>query len=763
MRLYQLLWEIIEVHLMGIEDFQNYTDHCFNGTEAPCMSACPLKVDVRAVIEKVQKGNFTAAYRLYRNQVLFPRIVSTICEQPCNDVCLQETVDTAINLRYIEQACVGLTKTREPIGYNVPPKKFHIAIIGAGLSGMACALKLASRNYSVTVYEKNDIPGGKLAEILPRDLYLSEFQNEFQNVSYNLVTSKEITKLEEIEADAVYVATGTGGRTFGLQEEMDYNSLGTKKPGFFLGGRVIGSNSIEAIEHGIRTSQSIEKYLKVGLMDGVPETYAKRSIIQNYYKLPVAAGVYTQNLQEIIAEQAITEAKRCSKCDCSLCVDSCDLMQKFNKGPKRIGSDVTTTLRPIEKFSKRIASRLINSCNMCGLCETVCPEKIDMEDYLLQARHFLFKDGAIPSAYHDFWLRDMEFAHSDQAYVLISPESGEKSRYMFFPGCQLGASEENYVLRAYGFLKELYNDTSLLVGCCGVPADWAGDEGIRDTVQNNILQEWSKMGEPTVILACPTCMKTFTRYLPQIKIVSFYKIMVEHPRFEWKAKGKGKTISVFDPCASRYDRAMQADIRKLITEAGFQIEELSHNGTEARCCSFGGHIHAANPELVKKITTDRIGENNNPYVTYCSNCRDTFASEGKACSHILDILFDIGSPERLAPNLSQRRRNRVAFANKLKGNGIVEGGTDHKLERANLEIPSELMKTMNDYLILEEDVLAVIEHCEATGNVLQNKSTGEFTGHLSQGVITYWVTYEKTDSGYKLKKVYSHRMKIEEN
>lgn len=748
---------------MEIEDFQKYTEHCFHGTEAPCMSACPLKVDVRAVIEKVQKGNFTAAYRLYRNHVLFPRIVSSICDQPCKNVCLRKTVDAPINLRYIEQACVELTKDREPIGYNVPPKKYHIAIIGAGLSGMSCALKLASRNYSVTVYEKNDIPGGKLAEILSKDIYLSEFLNEFKNVSYNLVRSEEITRLEEIEADAVYVATGAGGQTFGLQEEMDCNSLGTKKPGFFLGGSVIGSNSIVAIEHGIRASQSIEKYLKVGLMDGVPETYAKRPIVQNYYKLPVTPGGITQNLQEINADQAIAEANRCSKCDCSLCIDSCDLMQKFKKDPKRIVSDVMTTLRPIEKFSKRIASRLINSCNMCGHCETVCTENIDMEDCLLQARHFLFKDKAIPPAYHDFWLRDMEFAYSDQAYVVISPESSEKSRYMFFPGCQLGASEPNYVLKAYGFLKELFNDTSLLVGCCGVPADWAGDEELRDKVQSSILQEWRKVGEPTVILACPTCKKTFNRYLPGIKVVSLYEMMAQYPRSDWKEKGKGKTISVFDPCSSRNDRTMQADIRKLITEVGLQIEELSHSGSEARCCSYGGHIHSANPKLVKKIRTDRIQENNNPYVTYCSNCRDTFASEGKACSHILDILFDIASPERLAPNLSERRRNRVNLANELKGIATKKEGNGDEEERINLKIPPELQKEMNDRLIMEEDVLAVIEHCESTWNVLYNNNTGEYTGHLSQGVITYWVTYEKTNSGYTLKKVYSHRMKIEEN
>ncbi|WP_094605707.1 hypothetical protein SPSIL_006580 [Sporomusa silvacetica DSM 10669] len=749
---------------MEIEDFKRYTESCFQGTNPPCMTACPLKVDVRAVVDKVQKGNFTTAYRLYRNQVLFPRIVSAICSQPCKALCVLKLANAEINMQYIEHACVEFTQDREPIDFNVPPKNYRIAIIGAGLSGMSCALKLASRRYDVTVYEKQDIPGGRLRELLPKEIYLADFQSEFKNVSYNLVTSKEIRDLDEIQADVIYVATGAGGETFGLQEEMDSNSLGTKKQGVFLGGSVIGANPLEAIEHGVRVSHSIEKYLKVGLMDGVPETYQKKTVNEKYYTLPVTTEVFPDNLQgETNRDQAIAEAKRCLKCDCSMCIDSCDLMQKFKRSPQRIVAEVMTTLRPVEKFSKRVASRLINTCNQCGLCKTVCSENIDMEDCLLQARRFLFKDGALPAAFHDFWLRDMEFANSDQAYALIPSENDAKSRYMFFPGCQLGASDPNYVLSAYGFLKEICNNTSLLVGCCGVPADWAGDEVLRNKVQGNILHQWYSMGEPTMIMACPTCLKTFAHYLPQIETVSLYDIMVKHALPQWKGRGAGKIVSVFDPCASRANGKMQESIRKLLNESGYKIEELAYHGEKARCCSFGGHIHAANLEQVKKIVNNRIQENDNIYVTYCSNCRDTFASEGKACSHILDLIFDIGSPERLAPDLSQRRRNRVALVNELTGKGIVEGGTVNKMKHISIEIPPELRKKMNDHLILEEDVLAVIVHCEETGNIMQNKTTGEFTAHLSQGVITYWVTYEKDESGYKLKKVYSHRMKIEES
>lgn len=744
------------------------------------MSVCPLKVDVRAMIEKAQRGDFTAAYRLYRNQVVFPRIVSTICDQPCKSVCVRNPFDEAVDLRFIERACVELTKDREPIRFNVPRKKHSIAVIGGGISGMACALKLAGRNYEVTVYERQDLPGGMLKELLPREIYLSEFENEFKDVAYQLITGREILCLDEIQADAVYVATGAGGKVFGLRDEMDLNSLGTRKQGVFLGGSVIGAPPIEAIEHGVRVSHSIEKYLKVGRMDGVPETYQERPIEKKYYSLPIDAETFPRHSQQenggnqaisdrAVIDRAASEAKRCLKCDCNQCVDHCDLMLKFKTNPKRIVHDVQVTMCPMEKFSKRVASRLINSCSQCGLCQAICPEHVDMEDCLRQARYFLHRDGAMPEAYHEFWLRDMDFANSEPACAFISPENGEKAQYIFFPGCQLGASEENYVLKAYEALKKIERQTALLLGCCGIPADWAGDEELRQGVQNSILEKWKAQGEPILILACPTCMKTFSRCMPQVKFISLYELLARHlpplrPDQGPKKVAAVKVAAVFDPCASRSYPAMQESVRKLLCQAGFQIEELPWQGKHVRCCGYGGQIHGANLKQVKDIALNRIGENPNPYVTYCSNCRDTFASEGKECSHILDVIFQIGLPRRAAPDLSQRRRNRISLVSQLTGGETRsgKGGSEGMPESFALEISPELKKYMNEHLILEEDIQAVIRHCEATGNVLQNKGTGEFTGHLPRGATTYWVSYEKSESAYRLKKVYYHRMIIEE-
>jgi len=50
---------------------------------------------------------------------------------------------------------------------GIPSKK--IAIIGAGIAGLASAVRLASRGHDVTVFESNDYPGGKLSELTVGD------------------------------------------------------------------------------------------------------------------------------------------------------------------------------------------------------------------------------------------------------------------------------------------------------------------------------------------------------------------------------------------------------------------------------------------------------------------------------------------------------------------------------------------------------------------------------------------------------------------
>ena len=67
-----------------------------------------------------------------------------------------------IDLLELERAAVKYARSLDPINFNVPVKDKKIAVIGAGISGLACAFKLAAKKYQVTVFEKTDRIGGKL-------------------------------------------------------------------------------------------------------------------------------------------------------------------------------------------------------------------------------------------------------------------------------------------------------------------------------------------------------------------------------------------------------------------------------------------------------------------------------------------------------------------------------------------------------------------------------------------------------------------------
>jgi hypothetical protein len=93
---------------------------------------------------------------------------------------------------------------------------------------------------------------------------------------------------------------------------------------------------------------------------------------------------------------------------------------------------------------------------------------------------------------------------------------------------------------------------------------------------------------------------------------------------------------------------------------------------------------------------------------------------------------------------------------------VSEAGMPTERPSPGLVIDDALAQSMSRDLILEEDVAAVISHCEETGRRLERSGTGRFIGHLRRGFVTYWVEYEPVGEIYRLHKVYCHRMSLKE-
>lgn len=732
---------------------------CLEKEEAFCTSACPFHLDVREFAARMQRGSFNAAFRTFAGAVGFPAIVAALCDEPCKGACPRGKIDAPVELRQLERAALDYATNKKPNNYNLPKKNARVAIVGAGIGGLACALRLANKKYNVTVFERSDRIGGHLWGCLDLDVFLADIEGQFTYENYDLVLNREIENLDELlieeKFDAVYVATGAGGNDFGLLGgTIDGVPFASARPGVFLGGSLTGASTMEAIAQGLRAATLVERYLKTESMKSAeplgetkipfdPDAFVPAERVQ-----PSEGGFYTK-------EEAVAEAARCVRCQCNACWRHCEMISHFQKFPKRIEEEVEATVHPgTIDGDGTVATRLISTCNQCGLCAEVCPCEIDVGRLMRGAHRAMHGKGTMPWAYHEFWLRDMAHANGKRAAFTILPKEYEKCGYMFFPGCQIGASDPRYVTESYQFLMGKRPDTAIVAHCCGAPAIWAGDEPLFGEVREEILSEWRRLGEPRAIFACPTCKEMFEEYMPEIKGDLLFDVMiawgVAPPRV-----GEGSVVSVFDPCTSRHASASQKNVRDLVQAAGFEIEPLPYEGEHARCCTFGGQIDIAAPNYTKWLVNERVTAGGAPYVTYCANCRDIFADTGKRTYHILDILLGLNGCERRPPGASERRENRERLRREMTG-------MPEKKEDRIFTMDEAVKKKIDASRLIESDILAVIARCEHEGRKIRDPESGHFFGHGEAGHHTLWVEYIAEDNGaYRLFNAYSHRMKIE--
>jgi glutamate synthase (NADPH/NADH) small chain len=312
-------------------------------------------------------------------------------------------------------------------------------------------------------------------------------------------------------------------------------------------------------------------------------------------------------------------------------------------------------------------------------------------------------------------------------------------------------------------MQRLEGGVALDLNCCGAPAYWAGNQELATETADDFLRRWQNLGQPRVILACPTCQKMLAECHPSVPSQSLWEVIGE--------KGLPDTctltetpLALFDPCASRYDADSQQAVRDLLSRAGVAAEELPDNRRHALCCGYGGLAYGAHPKLTAETVNKHAHLSDTSYVTYCTNCRDAFSYAGKRTYHILDILFGLERkwerPQMGIASLSDKRDNR----RKLKCHLLTEIWGEPPMEpmpRLSVLVDDDLRLKMDKQLILLEDIEEVIRRAEETGEKLRAKD-GSLIAHLRIGIITYWVQYAPTEGGaYRLYNAYSHRMKIE--
>jgi Fe-S oxidoreductase len=445
-------------------------------------------------------------------------------------------------------------------------------------------------------------------------------------------------------------------------------------------------------------------------------------------------------------------------------VKVCAYLERFGAYPKRYAREIYNNESIV--MGTRHANKLINSCSLCGLCEEVCPNDVAMQDLCLEARRSMVRRGKMPPSAHEFTRLDMEFSQSDRfALARHQPGRGAGAR-AFFPGCQLCASAPGQVRRVYDHLCRSFLDgMGLILGCCGAPAEWAGDEAGFKREMDAFRDKWIGLARPTVILACSTCYRMFKKSLAEIPILSLWEVLDDIGLPEEKRHDTSTPLAVHDPCTTRHEPAIQESVRKLLEQLHRPVEELRLSRTKTECCGFGGLMQNANPALAREVVARRASESALDYVTYCAVCRDNLAAADKRTVHLLDLIFPDPAAEdpasRRRPGWSERQENRArlkdALLRELWGEESEEM-EDHR--KIKLHVAPEVQELLEERRILIEDLQRVVHHAETTGRKLVHPKTGYFKAAFKPYKVTFWLEYAPLDDGYVVHNAYTHRMEV---
>ena len=136
---------------------------------APCKSTCPAHIAVQGYIRLAAQGRYLEALELIKKENPFPAVCGRICNRLCESECTRAKLDNSVAIDEVKKFIADRELDRAS---RFVPKKLHeygkkIAVIGAGPAGMSCAYYLAADGYKVTVFDKNELPGGMLRYGIP--------------------------------------------------------------------------------------------------------------------------------------------------------------------------------------------------------------------------------------------------------------------------------------------------------------------------------------------------------------------------------------------------------------------------------------------------------------------------------------------------------------------------------------------------------------------------------------------------------------------
>ena len=151
------------------EELNRQAARCMNCGVPFCHHGCPLGNVIPEFNDAVYRKSWEEALEILSATNNFPEFTGRICPAPCETSCVLGINQPAVAIEEIEKHIVeiafekGFIKAKKP---NLRTGK-KIAVVGSGPAGLATAAQLNTAGHLVTVFERDDAPGGLLRYGIP--------------------------------------------------------------------------------------------------------------------------------------------------------------------------------------------------------------------------------------------------------------------------------------------------------------------------------------------------------------------------------------------------------------------------------------------------------------------------------------------------------------------------------------------------------------------------------------------------------------------